>query len=164
MVGDWGLVSGSRVSDGRFVLGILGVAVVFDVGDVSVTVGFVVDDLSTAIGQENAVRAGGHLAIASLLVTVAVVSVGIVDLVSETVQLWGLNQRERKNGTILMETSSTTVLVIHFRSSSTYIVIAFVGRSRIGCCCWISLRILLGNSDSDQSSDNENLYKENCHR
>jgi hypothetical protein len=64
---------------GSFVLGVLGISVVFHIGDVSVVIGLVGDDLSAAVGQEGVVRAGhATIAIAGLVLAKVVVSVVVL--------------------------------------------------------------------------------------
>jgi hypothetical protein len=99
----WGIVfwSGIRrtfvIGIGRFVLGVLGISVVFHIGDVSVVVGLVGDDLSAAIGQEGVVRAGhGTIAIAGLVLAKVVVSVVVLYGPVKVVRCWDLFKIELK--------------------------------------------------------------------
>jgi hypothetical protein len=85
---------GSGLVSTWLVLGVFGLSVVFDVGDVSaVVVGLVGDRLGAAVGQEGAVRAG-HVAlvIGNLLVGVVVVRVVVLYGPSEAVRHWGLQE------------------------------------------------------------------------
>jgi hypothetical protein len=70
--------------------GILGLSFVFHISDVAVLVGFVSDDLSTAVGQDNAVRSGDDFAVAGLLVSVVVFALLILDSPVEAVWFWCL--------------------------------------------------------------------------
>ena len=87
-----GGISGSGLVR-RFVLGILGDALVLDISDVTVLIGLVSDDLSAAVGQEDAVRASDDLTVAALRVTVVVVRRIILDGVRVTVRLRGLKNK-----------------------------------------------------------------------
>ena len=80
----------------RLVLGVLGDALVLDISDVTVTIGLVSDDLSAAVGEENAVRASDCLTIAGLRVTVVVVRGIILDGVRVTVRLRRLKKNKTK--------------------------------------------------------------------
>ena len=81
---------------GGFVVVVLGVSVVLDVGDVTgVAVHFVGDGLSASVGQKNVVRAGHDFAVAVLLVTKVVVVI-ILDFVAVVVRTGGLfNQQSQ---------------------------------------------------------------------
>jgi hypothetical protein len=64
---------------GSFVLGVLGISVVFHIGNVSVVIGLVGDDLGAAVGQEGVVRAGHvTIAIAGLVLAKVVISVVVL--------------------------------------------------------------------------------------
>ena len=82
----WGGVSSSFV--GGFVLGVLGVSFVGDLGDVAaVIIDGVGDGLSAAIGENDVVGSGDYFAVAAFLVTEIVVRWLILDGVGEVV--WG---------------------------------------------------------------------------
>ncbi len=68
------------------VLWILGLPFVFDVGDVSVIISLVSDDLSSAIGQRDTVRSGHCFRVCRLLMGVVVVARAVADSVAETVR------------------------------------------------------------------------------
>ena len=90
----WGGVSSSFV--GGFVLGVLGVAFVGDLGDVSVVIiGGVGDGLSAAIGEKDHVGSGDNFAVAAFLLAVIVVGVVILDGIGEVVWHRSLNSRQQ---------------------------------------------------------------------
>ena len=79
---------------GGFVVVVLGVSVVLDVGDVTgVAVHFVGDGLSASVGQKNVVRARHDFAVAVLVVTKVVVVI-ILDLVAVVVRTGGLFNKQ----------------------------------------------------------------------
>ena len=75
---------------GWLVFGVLGVTFVFHIGDVSVLVGAVGDDLGATIGEGDAVRSGNYVTFGFLRVDVVVVRFLILDSVREAVRLCGL--------------------------------------------------------------------------
>ena len=89
----WGIVfwGGIRrtfvIGIGRFVLGVLGISVVFHIGNVSVVIGLVGDDLGAAVGQEGVVRAG-HVTIAIAGLVLAKVVVRVVVLYGPVKVVW----------------------------------------------------------------------------
>ena len=82
-------------------LGVFGFTFVLDVGDVAVLVGAVGDDLSAAVGEEDAVRSGDDFAVALGFVGVVVlgglVFNGVGEFVRHRLLLYGdeTNQRNR---------------------------------------------------------------------
>ena len=95
-----GLVGRSGVSGGLVgrsgVLGVLGHALVLDVGDVAgVVAGRVGDDLHAAVGQSNAVRSAHDLSVTGLLLAVAVVRRTVLDGPRKGVRVSGLLQRKK---------------------------------------------------------------------
>jgi hypothetical protein len=84
---------------GRFVFEcgrcrVLGLSFVFHISDVAVLIGCVGNDLSAAIGQDNAVRPGDDFAVTGLLVSIVVLALLILDSPVEAVWFRGLKRYE----------------------------------------------------------------------
>lgn len=83
-VGGWGRGVGGRGVGSGLVHRVGGLALVGDVGDVTVVVvGGEGDDLGAAVGKKDAVRSGGDLAVAGLVVSEVVAGVVVLDGVGE---------------------------------------------------------------------------------